>query len=399
MSVRVRCSKCQTAFMAANDRPGDIVPCPKCGARHRIPAAEAAAPTLARSQPHPTPQATPQDEVTSVFQPSDESRARSAWRRNRLAIGLLLLLSIAAAVALVAWPRIKPRSNDPVERVAEDYLQSLVGNDAEVQGRLSVVEEPPAIRSYRDVTRDKMKDQTIKGSFAPIAALHRKIEADFAYDPAIGRFTPRHPLGSAGETLDALHQAKTDAEKSGVYEKMASGDPEDVFDAAESFGQVFSKLAVGALSPKKILPTYKMLVEDAKPPLPADAAALAVDVARNSKIWEGLLKRSFFTLKADGPFIYERAVVDALVTDKLGSLGDPPTPLRMTLVRFRLEGINTSWRVIKARRVLPGAPDPDEAPEEQPAPTETPEPDRAIPPGRSLGDLIQPVPDPAPTAP
>ena len=39
----------------------------------------------------------------------------------------------------------------------------------------------------------------------------------------------------------------------------------------------------------------------------------------------------------------------------LTSLGDPPTTLRLSLVRFRLEGIDTGWRITSARRVLPGA--------------------------------------------
>ncbi|MDR3619490.1 MAG: hypothetical protein P4L85_09080 [Paludisphaera borealis] len=379
MSVRVRCNKCRTAFMAADDRPGNIVPCPKCGARHKIPTTDVSeAPRVA-----PAPPVEVEDEVTSVFRPSGESRARSTWRRNRVLLGLLLLITAAASVALVAWPRFKPRSNDPVERVAEDYLEALTKDDSEAQRRLSVVEEPPAIRSYQQVSRDKTKNQTTKGSFAPIAALHKKIDADFAYDSAIGRFTPRHPLGAAGETLDALHKAKEDAEKSGVYDKMASGDPDDIFDAAESFGKVFSSLAEGALAPKKVLPTYKMLVEDAKPPLPAAEAALALDVARDPKTWDALLKRPFFTLKADGPFVYDRAQVDALVTDKLGSLGDPPTRLRLNLVRFRLEGINTAWRVTRARRVLPGVPDDDA---EQPAP-EPEEPRQPPSPPRSPGDV------------
>jgi hypothetical protein len=365
------------------ERPGDIVKCPKCGARHKTPPAEANdAPRVA--PPVPVPE---EDEATSVFRPSPEAKARSSSRRKLVVLAFLLLSAAAASVALVFWPRFKPRTNDPVERVAEDYLEALVKDDAEAQRRLSVVEEPPAIRSYQRVTRDKAGNRVAKGSFAPIAALHRTIDADFAYDPAIGRFTPRHPLGAAGETLDALHKAKEDAEKSGVYDKMASGDPDDIFDAAESFGQVFSKLAEGALAPKKILPTYEMLVKDAKPPLPDAESALALDVARNPKVWDALLKRPFFTLKADGPFIYEKAQVDALVTDKLGSLGDPPTPMRLDLVRFRLEGINTSWRVTRARRILPGMPDDDVGEPTSPADVELHEP---LPPPRSLGDAPPP---------
>ena len=170
-------------------------------------------------------------------------------------------------------------------------------------------------------------------------------------------------MGAAAETLDALHKAKEDAEKSGLYKKMQSGNPDDLFDAAEEYGKVFAKLAEGVLAPKKILPTYKMLVESAKPPLPKDAKALALEVAGSMPTWNALLKRSFQTLKADGPFIYERARVNAMATDRLASLGDPPSRIRMELVRFRLEGIDTGWKVVTARRVLPGDVEPKAEPE------------------------------------
>ncbi|WP_165251149.1 hypothetical protein [Paludisphaera soli] len=384
MSVRVRCTKCQTAFLAPDGPPGEPIACPKCGARHKPPAA--------KPEPRPAPAAVREDddadEATSVFRPSPEARERKSSRRKLLLLGLLLLLLAGVAAALVAWPRFRKRTNDPVERVAESYLQALVDHDEEVQKRLAVVEEPPAIRGFLDPSRDRAGDRSLRGSFAPIAALHRRIEGEYSYDPAIGRFTPRNPLGPAAETLDALHEAKSDAEKSGLYDKMASGDPEDIFDAAEGLGQVFQQLAEGALAPKKILPTYKMLIEDARPPLPDAPRNLALDVAESPKTWDALLKRPFFTLKADGPFIYERAEVDAEVVDELGSPGDPPTPMRLSLARFRLEGIDTSWRVVEARRVLPRLAEPAPIPGEPP-----PQPDPTPPDGpRSLGDAPAPTP-------
>jgi len=175
---------------------------------------------------------------------------------------------------------------------------------------------------------------------------------------------------------------------------MASGDPNDIFDAAESFGKVFTQLAEGALAPKKILPTYKLLVDDAKPPIPPEQNELASHVADNPKTWDALLKRPFHTLKADGPFIFERAVVDAEVADQLASLGDPPTTLHLSMVRFRLEGIDTGWRITSARRVLPGADEetPSERPRESPGSAPPPgTPPRAEPsPPRSLGDPANP---------
>ncbi|WP_165073275.1 zinc ribbon domain-containing protein [Paludisphaera rhizosphaerae] len=366
MSVRVRCTKCQSAFLAS-ELPGSVVACPKCGAKLKLPGATKPEPTLPRIVP--VRDEAP-DEATSVFRPSPEARERKSSRRKLwlAALGLLLLAGVSAF--LVLWPRFqKKKTNDPVERVAQAYLQALVDHDAEAQKRLGVVEDPPAISGYFDASRDKSKSRTLRGPFAPIAALHRKIDGEFAYDSSIRRFTPRNPLGAAGETLDALHEAKADAKKSGVYEKMASGDPNDIFEAAEGFGKVFEQLAEGALAPKKILPTYKMLVEDAKPPLPAEPKTLALDVGESPPTWEALLKRPFFNLKADGPFIYDRAVVVARATDELGSPGDPPVPLRLTLVRFRLEGIDTAWRVVEARRILPEPAPTSESIDHEPSPS------------------------------
>ena len=97
-----------------------------------------------------------------------------------------------------------------------------------------------------------------------------------------------------------------------------------------------------------------MLIESSKPPLPQEAKALALAVAEDPKRWDALLKRPFWTLKPDGPFIYEEAEVTATGRDRLASLGDPPSRLRLKLVRFRLEGIDTGWKVVSAGRVQPG---------------------------------------------
>jgi hypothetical protein len=133
-----------------------------------------------------------------------------------------------------------------------------------------------------------------------------------------------------------------------------------------------AKLAEGVLAPRKLLPTYRQLVEDAKPPLPASEQALALDFADHRETWDAVLKRPFGTLKADGPFILDRAEVRALARDKLASLGDPPTALRLELLRFRLEGIDTGWKVVSARRetAVPSVTAPPSAPESTPAPSQ-----------------------------
>jgi hypothetical protein len=298
----------------------------------------------------------------SVFIPAPETTARRPGRWKRCVLGLVAVAAIFAVIVMVAWPRLNPRKLDPVERVADAYLTALAGEDPESARRFGIVEEPPAIRAVRDFKRDRSQDQSLKGSFAPLGKLHKQIEADYVYDASIGRFTPKNAMGPAAETLDLLHKAKEDAEKSGLYKKMESGNPNDLFDAAEEYGKVFTKLAEGVLAPKKIVPTYQMLVESAKPPLSKDAKALALVVAGSMPVWNALLNRSFQTLKADGPFIYERARVNAMAVDRLASLGDPPSRVRLELVRFRLEGIDTGWKVITARRILPGDVEPKAQP-------------------------------------
>ncbi len=379
MSLRVRCTSCRTVFLTPIDQPGATVECPKCGARHRLP--QSAEPV---GTPRPqAPSALASTPSASVFVASSESQTRSSRRRWFVGLAGLAVVVLAGLAALVLWPRLKPRPIDPVERVAEEYLQSLIKGDETAQRRWSTIKEPPAIRSFQKIHRDRSRNRTVKGSFAPLARLHSRIESEFTYDPAIARFTPKNPLGAAGETLDAVHAAKEKAEKSGIYEKMASGDPNDIFDAAENFGKVFTQLAEGALAPKKILPTYKLLVADARPPIPPAQKELATHVA-NPKTWDTLLRRPFHTLKADGPFIFERAEVDAEVADQLASLGDPPPTLRLSLVRFRLEGIDTGWRITSARRVLPGAGD------ETPSDRQLESPGSAAPPG------IPPTAEPSP---
>jgi hypothetical protein len=323
----------------------------------------------------------------SVFVRAPESTERPPSRWRRYVLGFLVIAAIVAAIVMVAWPRLNPRKLDAVETVADAYLNALAGEEPESARRFGIVEEPPAIRSVATFRRDRSQDRSLKGSFAPLGKFHGQIDADFVYDASISRFTPKNAMGAAAETLDALHKAKEDAEKSGLYKKMQSGNPDDLFDAAEEYGKVFTKLAEGPLAPKKILPTYQMLVESAKPPLSKDAKALALEVAGTMPIWNALLKREFHTLKADGPFIYERARVNAMATDRLASLGDPPSRIRLELVRFRLEGIDTGWKVVTARRILPGDIEPKTTPfESAEPPVSKPEP---ISPGespRSPGD-------------
>ncbi len=331
-----------------------------------------------RSRSQPPSEVPPGKEPESVFVPSEEAEERRSRSLLWVGAGLMMILGIGAVVTMVFWPRIKPRPLDAIEKVAGAYLDALVRQDEQAASKLGTVEEPPGIASYRDLYHQKARDREIRGTFAPLAGLHKRIGQEFTYDATAGRFTPKNALGIAGETLDALHAAKEEAKKSGMYEKMQSGDPNEIFESAEQLGKMMEKLSETTLHPKRILPTYKMLVESSKPPLPEAAKALALAVADDPKRWDTLLGRSFWTLKSDGPFIYDEAEVTATARDRLGSMGDPPVRLRLELIRFRFEGIDTGWRVVSASRVQPGEERPVASPpmksygESRPSPGETP---------------------------
>ncbi len=376
MSLRLRCRNCQAAFVTSDDQAGQTVTCPKCDAQQVAPALEAdpaEGPPLARMKPTAAP-STPAT-GGSVFLPKDPKARREPGRSRKGLWAAGLLISALAVGVLISWPAIMrwwdPRPKSMVERAAYDYLDALAKGDAEAEKRLGVVEEPPAIRSFRDLKRDGAANSKSEGTFAPIARLHRQIEKKFVYDANNGRFTPKDPLGPAAETLDALHDAKAKAEKDGTYAKMASGDPEEQMQAAIDFGGVFTRLSEGILSPKKLIPSYKMLVQGSKPPLTGGELDLALDYATHREAWDALLKRPFPTLKADGPFRFEKAEVTASVADKLASSGAPPTVVRLRLVRFRMDAIDTEWKVVAARRVQPGVPfdpEPEAEPETPPEP-------------------------------
>jgi hypothetical protein len=369
MTARVRCNACGTAFVVAADRLGLAVACPKCGVDQPASPADPATPAPAGSTWKP-----------ATEPPTDDSPAPRKKRRRLLALLALAASCLLGVAAILAWPSLarwwRPALRTPALVAATAYLEALVAGDPQKIRALGTVEEPPAIRSFAPPTQVPDRRTRLRGSFAPIGRLNAQIDKRFEYDPEIGRFKVRNALGPAAETLDLLEEAKAKGDDQKIAKKIESGNPEDIFDAAEALASVWTKLADGVLSSKKLVPTYPQLVKDAKPKLPPDAESLALDYANDAATWDALLKRPFPTLKADGPYILDRSEVNVQVRDKLASLGDPPSTLRLTLTRFQLEGIDTGWKVTSARRV-------DPAVSEEPA---KPSREASPPPPRSPGD-------------
>ena len=237
MNLRlVHCPACRTAYMIEDEAADRPPPCPKCGA---VPGPADAAPSAPGVAEGPT-----------VFVPSTPARGRRGRKIAAFALAAVVVLAIAAVVAWPMirglWRRRRPMPSTRSSARPRSYLQALAKNDTEAARKLGTVDLPPAIRSYRNVRRDPAGDARLKGSFAPIAAFHSKIEETYTYDPAVGRYTPKNALGPAADVLDTLHEAKAKAEKDGLYKKMQSGDPNDLFDAAEGLARPLAALSEGS---------------------------------------------------------------------------------------------------------------------------------------------------------
>ena len=342
MSLRLRCPSCQAAFVTSDDQAGQAVACPKCGAEQVAPSPEPAA-------------------ESNVFVPKEPTKPRKS---RRLLWALLALIPFLLVVGVVTWPSVRqwlnPRIQTPVEVAADDYLSALARGDAEAAARVGVVQEPPAIRSFRDLQARPDREPPDQGLVRPDRRAPRsRSRRNTTTTRPTGRFTPKDPLGPAAETLDALHDAKAKAEKDGIYKKMASGDPEEILHAAERLRRGLRQLSEGILAPKKLIPSYKMLVQRRQAPAPRRREVpWPWTTPATASPGTPCSKRPFPTLKADGPFVFEQAEVTAQVEDRLASQRRPAHAAPAQAVRFRLDAIDTGWKVVSARRIHPRRPRP-----------------------------------------
>lgn len=376
MNVRMTCPNCQASFLVADEKLGQIVSCPKCGTTTRMPASKEEVIRLASAEGPAGP--TSFRPVFEAEGPEEDPRPRRPRRRLvPFAIGLLGGLAIASLVLLPMLRRPAPPSpvepsepepTDPVEGTARAFLDALVSGDAEAIDRLSTLKVPPAISFHAASQRDPQGDETIRGSFAPVAGLHEQIGEKYTYKPEIDRFENVNPLGVAADFMDEAEKVRKDNEQAEIFDRIAGGSADEQLDAAVAYAESFANLTQNLLPRKELVPTYAQLVRDANPPLPPDAEALALRFGEDKETWDELLGRPFFTIEADGPFVLEEAEVTAVVRDRLASSGDPPRRLRLELVRFRLDAIDTGWKVVSARREDPSeeptGPSPGESPVE-----------------------------------
>jgi len=163
MTLSVRCTSCRTAFLTPIEQPGATVKCPKCGVRHRLPE-----PAERVDTPQPqAPSALASTPSASVFVASSEPQTRSSRRRWFVGLAVVVLAGLAA---LVLWPRLKPRPIDPVERVAEEYLQSLIKGDETAQRRLSTI-RPVAFCPVLAMRRPRAGNPNLRGQRHRLALL------------------------------------------------------------------------------------------------------------------------------------------------------------------------------------------------------------------------------------
>ncbi len=357
MSVAPSCLHCGLEF---DDDLAIEVNCPSCGTprpeRSRRPA-------MIVGQHDP-------DELASLI------RGGRPAPRRRGAGGPLLALAVFAAIAAACYWTLRPagvgegrtsRPDEPDGRVAFDFLQALIDNDQEALARLGATRVlPPRLAGLDALRPEPAGNLSRSGDFAPIAAFHEKLEADYRADPRADRYKAIRPAPRAAPDQPAAPAAPaaepgrrlTEEE---LFEVMGGDDPVAAEDAARA---LFDDRPADPFErtpgrPPAIEPTYAQLAEAAEPHLEGEARALALDYGIDRATWDALIGGPFPKLRDAGPFGLERREWIASVRRRIESGQGRPERLRLVVSRFQLGDLDCGWRVTSASLV--GADDPDQA--------------------------------------
>lgn len=272
-------------------------------------------------------------------------RRRPSWGR-RLLLLLLVAVPILVVAGLVVIPPLLPK--DPRAVVIEQYLEAVRTGEEEKAAELGVLDEPPLTASVgRIVEREDVGD-AYAGAYEPIAQFHRDIGQK--YTPRGDVYLKEDMTGTLAKMLNLRKEAAVKGEA--IAKKIERGRPEDLFDAAEGLAEGYSGIFDAILGPvdspakaEPIVLTYEDLVAEHAKDLGAEQRLLLDDFAANRDKWERLLGRDPRELNAKGEFRVDDTVWETRVWLPGQSSGEPPKTVRFTLRRFRVDLIDTGWKV------------------------------------------------------
>ena len=324
--------------MTSDDRLGRRVMCPKCGAN--------------RSPPRPRCTSWPPRCPRGVH-----AGFLGLRRRRRPGAGRNTSQARPGHVAdrpgdcgrcrVVAWPALNAggiRSRPTRPRPPPPSICRHSSTVTSSRPSPGTIDEPPAIRSFRDVRRVPDRDRKSRGRSPRSPRCTRSTRSSNTIPRAAGS-SVRDPLGPAAETLDALHDAKAKADRTRSTRRWPAATRTTSSTRPKGWGGALAKMAEGVLAPRSSCRPMSSSSTTRSRRSPRTRRALALDYAAHRETWDALLKRPFPTLKADGPFLFDRAEVVATARDRLASLGrsshEPPPdprPLPARRDRHRLAG-------------------------------------------------------------
>ena len=269
MNLRlVHCPACRTAYMIEDEAADRPPPCPKCGA---VPARPARAELPGRRR---------------RGRPSSSRRRPAGPRRGRK---IAAFVAATLVVVVARGGRRLAEDPEPLEdappptrsrRRRRRYLRALVDGDAEAARRLGTVELPPAIRSFRNVRRDPAGDARLKGSFAPIAAFHAQDRGDLHLRPGHRPLHARERPRPRGRRPRRAPRGQGQGRAGRDLQEDAERQPRRPLRRGRGPGQAAGDaLPKASCRPRSSSRPTRMLVDDAKPPLPPEERALAKDFA------------------------------------------------------------------------------------------------------------------------
>ncbi len=365
MNIPLKCG-CGARFLVSDQMLGRAVKCPKCAKGVRVPetllvgsgdeAQAASSPRFAPAEPSPP---SPASDPVATWQPHARADDREGARDGSWWKWLLMLLVLLAPVGvvgtLIVLPMLRPK--DPREVIARQYLDAIRREDWVTANRLSVLTAHPRLSGIERVALSERQFPVLRGKFLGLAEFHARIDKQYRWNAARGRFEPKDELGLGLGVLSELEKAKKKVQEqaatAAAESKRKHKNPEDqLLDSVLAQYGAIAELAQnpgGLLSSQKLGPTYEDLLNSTDVQLSDVERQLALHYKDNAARWDQLLQRPFLTLPGNMDFEFYEVEIQATIRTEGQSFGDPGRPLTLRLVRFVMGSIDTGWRIWDAK--------------------------------------------------
>ena len=376
-NIIVKC-RCQARVPVENARAGQILECPRCGLKLRVPAGVGTKSSHAAPPPPPVPdqqvpEPAPGADIAQVVAPSTPPAADETHRRRWVLWAALALVGVLVPLALMlmllmhsgaeeSTDAVLAKAKTETERVVLDFLLAVRDGNKPLAAKLALEPERPkaqfvhTVRQQGDVavTTDSML--AVTEFHASLDKYHRSPKGNFYAEgldtgPVAEQFRKAKEANKAGKNMANPNLYRMDLSDK-AFDKGAK-EAEALVAQLRSFSTAIAQTSH----------TYRELLAETDVELSPEQRRLCEMYGRHIGKWRRFLGRDLADeirpkLPPDAPFALFEAEVVAAVGDT-PSMSHGVRRYRFSLRRFQVEGMNTGWKIWD---IKPVAAEPEAAP-------------------------------------